>query len=143
MPREILSLREFPTPRQHVRHIFVQFIPHIRHMNVKFHSLFQFVFGGIIWLETSVGTINSCVAAAIIKGRVLLSIFSQFPLPFLFYQCVTKSFLLCFGKSGLLSLILPISSPSSVVALGLGCCKINVRVKCSSEAHFSASLMIE
>ena len=26
-------------------------------MNVKFHSLFQFVFGGIIWLETSVGTI--------------------------------------------------------------------------------------
>ena len=59
MPREILSLSECSTPRQHVRHIFVKFIPHIRHMNVKFHSLFRFAFGGIIWLETSVSTIPS------------------------------------------------------------------------------------
>ena len=40
-----------------------------------------------------------------------------------------------------LSIFPPISSPSSVVALGLGCCK--VRDNCSSEAYFSASLMID
>ena len=139
MPREILSLREFPTPRQHVRHIFVQFIPHIRHMNVKFHSLFQFVFGGIIWLETSVGTIPAWLLLLSRAESSYLYLVS-FPCHF---SSVTKSFLLCFGKSGLLSFFPPISSPSSVVGLGLGCCKINVRVKCSSEAHFSASLMIE
>ena len=96
-----------------------------------------------LWWYNLVGNIcwyNSCVAAAIIKGRILSSIFSQFPLPFLFSHCITRSFLLCLGKSGLLSFFPPISSPSSVVAFGLGCCK--VKVKCSSEAHFSASLML-
>ena len=129
MPREILSLRECPTPRQHVCHIFLQFIPHIRHMTCEVPLPFPVC----LWWYNLVGNIcwyNSCVAAAIIKGRILLSIFSQFPLPFLFSQCITRSFLLCLGKSGLLSFFPSISSPSSVVTLGLGCCK--VRVKCSS-----------
>ena len=91
MPRVILSLTEFPTPRQHVRHIFGQFIPHIWHMTCEVPLPFLVC----LWWYNLVGNIcwyNSCMAAAIIKGRVLLSIFSQFPLPFLFSQCVTKDF---------------------------------------------------
>ena len=40
-----------------------------------------------------------------VKGRVLQSIFSQFPLPFLFSQYVTISFLLCLVKSAVKSKI--------------------------------------
>ena len=143
MPREILSLREFPRPRQHVRHIFVQFIPHIRHMNVKFHSLFQFVFGGIIWLETSVGTIPAWLLLLSRAESSYLYLVS-FPCHFSSPSVSQRVFYCALARVVFFtSFFPPISSPSSVVALGLGCCKINVRVKCSSEAHFSASLMIE
>ena len=54
---------------------------------------------------------------------------------------VSQQSFCCALARGVLSFFPPISSPSSVVALGLGCCKI--RVKCSSEEYFSASLMIE
>ena len=61
----------------------------------------------------------------------------QFPLPFLFSELLATSLLLCRGKSGL-KLFSPISSPSSVVTLGLGCYK--ARIKCCSEAYFLVSI---
>ena len=122
----------------------------------QMNSLFQFSFGKYN-LVGNISWYNSCMATTVWVGTVLqLFIHAKHPplsraeSSYLFlvsFPChfsspsVSQLAFYCAVARVVLSFFPPISSPSSVVAVGLRCCK--VRVKCSSVAYFSASLMIE
>ena len=121
----------------------------------QMNSLFQFSFGKYN-LVGNISWYNSCMATTVWVGTVLqLFIHAKHPplsraeSSYLFlvsFPChfsspsVSQLAFYCAVARVVLSFFPPISSPSSVVALGLRCCK--VRVKCSSVAYFSASSMI-